>query len=477
MRSGPTVTIFSMTEPLGIELPAPALRIAEALTRHGHDAVLVGGALRDALLGKRAGDIDLVTDADPEQVRAALAQTGEVGSIYRLGGRFNTIGVALEGGGRVEITRYRELALGADTLPERVAADLAYRDFTVNAIAYDLAERRVLDPLSGREDLEARLLRAPGSADERLAEDPLRVVRAARLASELGFSIEATTAAALPRHAPALTSVAVERVRDELDRLLVAVDAPRGLKILRDTKALEAMLPEVAALDGLTQPSFHDLDVLSHTIQAVGLAPLTRVLRWATLMHDVGKAATRTVEADGRIRFLGHASVGAQIAEQICERLRMPHADTSAIVHLIAVHMRLGELDLGNPRAVDRAVRRLDLTVPASAPVKTLVTAEDVVELTLADLGATAHRDEVARVRAALHAAIAASRERGTHQATRSPVSGEKLMAALGIKAGPVVGKLKRAIEQAIEDGDLAADDVEGALRLASEVLASASAE
>lgn len=451
-------------------LPEPVIAVGRALAGNGYDAMLVGGAVRDALLGTASADWDIVTDAPEDAVRAIAAGTAGVRSLYDAGKRFGTLGVALEDGGTLEISPYRADAPGAATLAGRFAADAAHRDFTVNAIGLDLASGEVLDPVGGRADLAAGLLRTPGDPAERFAEDPLRVVRAARFVAELGFALDPATRDALPAAAPSLERVAPERVREELTRLLVAAHAPEGLRVLHASGALAVVLPEVAALDGVTQPTFHDLDVLAHTVQAVGLAPATPVLRWATLLHDVGKPATRMVQPDGRIRFFGHAQIGAGIASDVLARLRFPSADARAIVHLVGTHMRFGEIDLADPRSVDRAVRKLDLRLDESAE-QPLVSAEDAVALTLADFGATAHRDRTPTLRAALESVVAASRKRGTHAPVGSPVSGADLMREFGLAEGPAVGIAKDAVTDAIERGALSPGDVEGAYAVAAAAL------
>lgn len=456
-----------------IPLPEPVLEVARRLAEHGHDALLVGGAVRDALLDRPATlDFDLVTDAPTPTIRDIARATPGVRSTYDVGERFGTLGIALEPEGRLEVSRYRATALdSAAPSATRFAADARLRDLTVNAIAVDLASHTLLDPAHGRADLTANILRAPGNPRERFAEDPLRVLRAARFAAELGFDLDPATAAALPAAAPDLARTAAERIREELTKLLLAPHAPTGLELLHECGALATVLPEVAALDGLTQPTFHDLDVLAHTIQAVGLAPPTPTLRWATLLHDVGKAPTRSVDPSGRIRFLGHAQAGADIAAAVLARLRFPVADARAITHLVATHMRLGEIDLDNPRSVDRAVRKLDLRAGGPEP-HLLATTEDAVELTLADFAATAHRAEAPALRERLETAIAASRERGTHRAVVSPISGGDIMRAFDLTEGPSVGVAKRAVERAVERGDLSAGDIEGAYAVAEAALA-----
>ncbi|HET6352421.1 MAG TPA: HD domain-containing protein [Coriobacteriia bacterium] len=454
-----------------IPVPKAVEQTAQALASRGYDAVLVGGAVRDALLGTESSDYDLVTEIAPETMREVLAEVDGIRGVYALGERFGTVGAALEAGGTLEITQYRPDALAFASTDERFTADAGHRDFTVNAMGYDFARSLLLDPTGGRADLDAKLLRTPGAPTARFAEDPIRVLRAARFVAELGFSLHIRTAEAMEGHVEGLADVAPERIRDELTKLLVGRFAADGLRVARDSGALLVVLPEVAALDGVSQPSFHDLDVLAHTIASVEGAPPTRVLRWATLLHDVGKAPARTVEESGRIRFFRHAQIGAEIAGAICRRLRMSNADTAAIVHLVAEHMRLGEVNLESARSVDRAVRKLDLRVDATPGAAALVSAEDAVALTLADFGATAHRAETPRLAAALERAVRESRERGTHEAVRSPVSGRWLMHHFGLERGPKVGVAKSAIERAIESGELSADDIDGALQVARAAL------
>jgi len=424
--------------------------------------------VRDAMMARSSSDFDLVTDARPDEIREICTAEGVARTIYAVGERFGTLGLVLAGGTHVEVSRYRDAALTATTTAERFSADAALRDFTINAMGVDLTTGELLDPAGGRDDLAARILRTPGrDPSARFAEDPLRVLRLARFAAQLGFDTDPPTLDAARAHAPALGGIAAERVRDELTKLLMSEHPDRGLGIALQTGALEAVLPEVAAMDGVVQPSFHDLDVLGHTVQTVTLAPPTHALRWAALLHDVGKVPARTVEPDGRIRFFGHPKIGARIAEQICRRLRMSNAQTAAIVHLVSEHMRLGDLHAGNRRAVDRAVRRLDLWERGSNTDKPLVSAEDAVALTVADFGATAGRERTSEVRERLESVIAASRQRGTGDRPRHAITGTELMAELGIAEGPSVGTAIEAVDAAVASGEIAADDRDGALDVA----------
>lgn len=451
-----------MATNLDIPLSADVRRLLDALAADGRAVAVVGGAVRDAVMGREVRDIDVAADATTDEVRAACEGSAWCRSTYAVGERFGTVGVALADGSVVEISRFRG---------DGIESDAGHRDFTVNALAVLWPSGELVDAYGGQNDIARRMLRAPGDPAERFAEDALRVLRAARFAAELGFAPEPATAAAATGAAPRLAGVAVERVRDELTRTLLAGQADEGLATALRIGALDVVLPEVAALAGISQPTFHDLDVFSHTLQCVANTPATRVLRWAALLHDVGKEPCRSVEDDGRIRFLGHAQQGALIAATICDRLRLPKAEARAIVHLVATHMRLGELDPDNPRAVDRAVRRLDLWEPDAAAPKRLVSAEDALELTLADFAATAHRAEVDAVRSRLASAVAASRERGTREPVRPLLSGRELIAALGIAEGPLVGVAMRAIEDAIETGTLAPGDRRAALEVARQAL------
>jgi len=469
-----------------IALPKDAAALLEALAARGHGSALVGGSVRDALLHRPMHDLDVVTSATPDEVRTACARSTWCRDVYAVGERFGTVGVVLSSGEVVEVSRVRPPAtaiLDTTVAPaeahqaspaafaEALALDAGLRDFTVNALAVLWPSREVLDATGGIADLSARLLRAPMDPQARFAEDPLRTLRAARFVAELDFSLEAETASALADAAPALDRVAPERIREELAKLLVAPNALAGLQVLHDSGALAVVLPEIAALGGVTQPDFHDLDALSHTFQAVSLAPPVRTLRWAALLHDVGKPSTRSVDDTGRIRFLQHPRVGADIADAICRRLRMSNAERLAIVHLVREHMRLGDLPADNPRAVDRAVRRLDLWAGGAIPPRRLVSAEDALEIELADLGATAHRADVPERRRALEEALAASRDRGTRLPPALPLTGPELMRALNIAQGPQVGVALRAIESAIIDGRIPAGDRTAALAVAREAL------
>lgn len=451
-----------MSDAPHIPLPPDADALLGALATRAGGAAVVGGAVRDALLGREVRDLDVVVGADVTAVRDACADQSWCRTIYAVGERYGTLGVVLADGTVVEVSSVR----AAD-----IEHDLAHRDFTVNAMAMSWPSRVLIDPTGGTADLVNRVLRAPGEPAERFAEDPLRVLRAARFVAELGFSVEPATLSAARAAAPLLTGVAPERVRDELSRLLMGTHAADGLRTALRTGALAVVLPEVAALDEVSQPSFHDLDVFEHTLQTVDAVPARLELRWAALLHDVGKAPCRTVEPGGRIRFFRHAKTGAEMTAAICERLRFSKAMSRAIVHLVAEHMRLGELDTDNARAVDRAVRRLDLWASSAPDAARLTSAEDALELTMADFAATAHRAEAPEVRARLERAIAAARSRAGSLPVASPLSGRDIMRELGVAEGPGVGAALEAVEDAIDRGAIAPDDRAAALEVARDAV------
>jgi poly(A) polymerase len=452
-----------MVAVVDIDVSSDTRSLLDAVQALGHGAALVGGCVRDALLGRPIRDIDIVTGASLTSLRTTCSRASWCRRIYDVGQRYGTVGVALDDGTVVEISTLRDSDL---------AADVAHRDFTVNTLAASWPSLVVLDHTGGIEDLRGSLLRAPGDPVERFAEDPLRVLRAARFVAELGFTLDANTEAGAVETAPRLAEIAVERVRDELTKLLMGGRVVEGLNVALSTGALAVVLPEVARLSGVEQPSFHDLDVFSHTTQTTAVVPARMELRWAALLHDIGKPECSSVDPDGRLRFLGHAPRSAELAALVCERLRFSRAQTRSIVHLVGEHMRLSDLAMDNPRAVDRAVRRLDLRASDDPSAPLLVSAEDALELAVADFAATAHRDEAPTVRARLASAIAESRERGTLKRVTSPLSGQELMAALRLEPGPAVGSALRAIEDAIAQGTLSADDRDAALGIARQALA-----
>ena len=317
-----------------------ALAIIDRLHDNGHEAYFAGGAVRDLLLRKDITEIDIATSALPDEVEGLFAKTIPVGKAFG-------VVVVVEGSSNYEVTTFRKESEYRDGRhPSSVAftdaqSDVQRRDFTVNALFPIPADEQVIDSVQGQEDLERSLIRTVGSPDHRFSEDKLRILRALRLACQLGFEIEEETYHQVQRFAPELTQVSWERIRDELLKILTGPDPSRGLNLLLDSGVLERILPEAAAMAGVEQPpQFHpEGDVFVHTCLMFELAgKLTDTLALGILLHDVGKPPTFTVKE--RIRFDGHVEQGARMAEDICRRLRISNDMTEPVVDLVKNHLR-----------------------------------------------------------------------------------------------------------------------------------------
>ena len=292
-----------------LSAPREVLHLAERLRAAGGQAWVVGGAVRDLLLGREVHDWDLATDLPPERTTSLFPRTMEVGA------RFGTITVLIREAS-YEITTFRRDGLYSDArrpdevrYAEHLEDDLVRRDFTVNALAWDPIENRLADPTGGLDDLDARLLRAVGDPVERFTEDGLRLLRAVRFAAQLDFEIEAETYRALVLCAPRLERIAAERVRDELEKLLLAPRPSSALLLLQETGLLRRILPELSACYGVPQNRHHAYDVFHHTLAAVDAAPPdNRIVRLAALFHDTGKP--REPRGAGGRRHLLRAPVG-----------------------------------------------------------------------------------------------------------------------------------------------------------------------
>jgi poly(A) polymerase len=460
-------------------VPVEAVRSALA----DRPAWVVGGAVRDHLLGRATDDLDLALDADPGEAARAVARAAR-GSAFRLSDAFGAWRVVGPGQAwRVDLVRLR----GDD-----IAADLAQRDFTINAMAEPLGGGELLDPHGGRADLAAGRLRMVAASA--LADDPLRALRAVRQSVELGLEIEPATAAEVSRRAPALERVAPERIFAELKRVLAAPAVRRGLELMDAHGLTAAVLPELLPLHGVEQSAYHHADVHGHTlevldallvladdpasaglpdqadaIRALLAEPLADeldrggALRWAALLHDVAKPQTRT-DRDGRVGFPGHDREGAEVAGDLLRRLRASERLAGYVSGLIRNHLRLGFLV--HERPLDRRAvwRYLRATAPDSA---------DVTLLTVADRLATRGRNadraieghlEVARLM--LDAALA---ERAAPRAAPL-VRGDDLARELGIAPGPELGALLAQLEEDRYAGAVATR--EDAIRRARELLA-----
>jgi poly(A) polymerase len=337
--------------------------ICETLRRNRHQAFLVGGCVRDLLLGREPADYDVATDATPEQMMGLFPEHVAVGA------QFGVILIPRDEL-KVEVATFRsDIGYSDGRHPDRVIfsktaqEDVQRRDFTINGLLMRHDTGEVLDYVSGQADLKAKVIRAIGDPDRRFAEDKLRMLRAVRFAARFGFEIESDTFQAIRRHGKEIRQVSPERLRDELSKMLTEGAARRAFELLDETWLLGQVLPEIAAMKGVEQPpQYHpEGDVWIHTrMMLEGLpAGASPTLAWGVLLHDVGKPPTfkPASETGDRIRFDGHVDVGIRMAEEICRRLRFSNEDTQQILALVDNHMRFKDVESMRAATLKRFVR------------------------------------------------------------------------------------------------------------------------
>jgi poly(A) polymerase len=433
----------------------------------GEPAWLVGGALRDRLLGRATTDVDVALAGDPRAAAIAVAKASG-GTAFELSSAFGAWRVVGPGGAwNVDVVRLRDGDL---------ATDLAARDFTINAMAEPIAGGELLDPHGGRADLEARRLRMVSA--RALADDPLRTLRAARFAVELELELDPATTAEVRLRAPELAVVAPERVFAELKRIVCGERAAAGLLLAEDLGVAHVVLPELAALRGVEQNVFHHRDVHGHTLEVLDAVAelqagaealgehagavrallaeplgddLSRgdAMRFAALLHDAAKPVTRRTRPDGRVTFLGHDAEGAELARRVMRRLRASHRVAEYVAVLTLHHLRLGFLVHERPLSRRAIWRYLAATDPYAA---------DVTVFTVADRLATRGRNADAAIAAHLELAREMLEPALARRAERRPaplVRGDELAAALGLAPGPRLGALLDALEEARYAGEI----------------------
>ena len=450
---------------IAASIPRSVRELLAILWDAGHAAYVVGGALRDILAGRSTADWDLATAARPAQT-AALFE----GAIYE--NRFGTVAVR-RAGVEHEITTFRTDHEYADfRRPHRVEfgmsidADLARRDFTMNALAWGGEGRPdpggtepptiLVDPFNGRADIAAGLIRAVGEPRRRFDEDALRIVRAIRFAATLGWTIEPATLTAITATAPLVGHLSGERIATELDKLLAADRPSIGLRLLERTGALAAISPELAAQRGIAQNKVPGEDLWDHTVRAVDAASNRANVRLAALLHDIGKPLT---SADGH--FFNHDAVGAELAGAFLDRLRVPTATRERVVHLVRQHMFRYEPTWGDP-----AVRRFLARIGPDA-------IEDLFALREADnigSGVARNADDLDGLRARIAVEISAG---PILDRSALAVNGADLIAELGAVPGPELGRILSALfERVVDNPDL--NDRPTLLRLAADLAAGA---
>ena len=437
----------------------------------GHELALVGGPVRDAMLGRHHNDLDFTTSARPEQTEALLK--GWADAIWDMGRAFGTIGCR-RGEWQVEITTYRSESYDPTSrnpdveFGDTLAGDLGRRDFTVNAMAVSLPGREVEDPYGGVVDLAHRVLRTPGRPEDSFSDDPLRMMRAARFAAQLGFSVDPSVVAAMTAMADRIEIISAERVRDELVKLVCAPYPRLGLTLLVETGLAERVLPELPALKLERDEHHRHKDVYEHTLtvleQSIDLEGRLPgggpdfVARFAALMHDVGKPRTRRFLDDGTVTFHHHDAVGAKITRKRMKALRFSNDEIDAVARLVELHLRFH--GYGSGEWTDSAVRRY------------VRDAGDELErlhiLTRADC-TTRNRRKAERLRRTyddLEERIARLSEEEELASLRPDLDGNQIMGILGIGPGREVGEAyAHLLELRMDRGPLAPDEAEAELR------------
>lgn len=429
-----------------------AREVAMRLRRAGHTAYIVGGAVRDMLLGRTPKDVDVATSATPEGVIGLFEKTIPTGIVH------GTVTVMV-GDEPVEVTTFRtESGYTDKRRPDTVRfvgtieEDLARRDFTINAMALDPASGAIVDPFGGQEDLKKRVIRAVGDATARFSEDALRILRAVRFACKLGFQIEPSTLKAAKDLIGNLNALSYERIANELMAILETERAAYGVRLLAEIGALRVFLPEVDRVVGFDQKNpHHPDDLFEHTLKVLDACPPKGTLRLGALLHDVGKPGAQVVGEDGIAHYYDHPEKGAVLADEICRRLRLPNAVRERVVFLVREHMIPPE---AGPRVLRRLVREHGLEA-----------VEELVALREADLASHADNPMGGRLQRLLEQ-VRSEGERGIQLA----VNGHDLMATLGIPEGPEVGRILRCLRSAVEE-DPSRNTREGLLRLARDCL------
>jgi tRNA nucleotidyltransferase (CCA-adding enzyme) len=428
-------------------IPSAVLELCKRIQAGGFRAWVVGGSLRDTLIGRVPDDWDLATSALPQDVMRLFKR------VIPTGLQHGTVTVMV-GDTPFEITTLRgEGAYSDSRRPDEVffvkniEDDLARRDFTVNAVAYDPLEDRLIDPFGGRGDMEQRRLRTVGKAEERFSEDGLRVLRAARFAATLGFDLDEATLAAIPSALPAFARVSKERVRDEWLKSMRAAQPSRAFDVMRTSGILDISCPELMAQVGCEQNKYHTYDVWGHSMACLDASEAQPLPRMAALLHDLGKPRTRAFsDKTHDYTFYNHEAVGADMADEWLREYRFSNEERKHIVHLVRHHLICYSSEWSDA-AVRRFVKRIGLeqldALLALGRADALGKGRPV-ESELAQL------DEL---RARVQDSVAKGAAFGTRDLA---VSGSDVMQTLGVKPGPIIGKvLDRLLERVLEDPTL----------------------
>jgi poly(A) polymerase len=463
----------AVSEPLRVAPVADDL--ARRFQEAGFSLALVGGSVRDALLGRLGNDLDFTTDALPQDVLKIVRPWAD--AVWEVGIAFGTVGAQkntrdgdVDRSWQIEVTTYRSEAYDRTSRKPEVSygdsieEDLVRRDFTVNAMAVALPEKKFIDPHGGIDDLAARVLRTPGTPEESFSDDPLRMMRAARFAAQLDFEVAPEVVAAMKDMAGRIDIVSAERVRDELNKLILSPHPRKGLSLLVETGLAERVLPELPALRLESDEHHRHKDVYEHTLivleQAMALEDEgpDLVLRLAALLHDIGKPRTRRFEKDGRVSFHHHEVVGAKMTKKRMTALKYSNDLVKDVSRLVELHLRFH--GYGTGEWTDSAVRRY---VRDAGPLL-----DRLHKLTRSDCTTRNKRKASALSRAydGLEERIAQLQEQEELDAIRPDLDGNQIMEILGVRPGPAVGQAyKHLLELRLENGPMEYDAAVAALK------------
>lgn len=450
-------------------------RLAHLFAEAGHELYLVGGSVRDALIGRLGNDLDYTTSARPDAIEALVRRV--TSAVWDVGRAFGTIACRIdEADGTqwlVEVTTFRADSYADHTRKPEVAfgdhlgGDLIRRDFTVNAMALNAVDGELLDPFGGLADLRAQVIRTPAAAELSFSDDPLRMLRAARFTSQLGFEPDVDVVRAMTEMASRITIVSAERIRDELVKLLLTDDPRPGLNLLVDTGLAQIVLPELPALRMERDEHNRHKDVYEHSLtvldQAIALEKARGhepdiVERLAALLHDIGKPATRRFEPGGKVSFHHHDVVGAKLARARMQALRFSTEEIKAVSKLVELHLRFH--GYGGGQWTDSAVRRYVRDAGTQLERLHILTRSDCTTRNVRKANRLRQTYEELEWRID---ELTAQEELAS---LRPDLDGTQIMALLGVGPGPVVGEAYNfLLERRIEDGPMTQDQASELLR------------